>query len=152
MAGTTRAGGYQRLTNDERRQSKSRSKYEAVSLTWVNCSVTSQDARFRVIDDLLELYGTVTFSAAPSSTIKLTLPDGYVVDQDVSAFGTLPVGLARAIEITPADTEIGVFVPDSASTLTIYGTADNALWDATAPWPWASGDHIEFSVRLPIDI
>lgn len=101
--------------------------------------------------------GVVTFTGAMSGQFTLTIPTAYTAastyDQSQSS---IPVGNAGLRDVG-TDTEDGLVVMTSATTLNIYSHANpsgtRVNWggtSSTAPFTWASGDKIFFTANWEV--
>jgi hypothetical protein len=118
-----------------------------------NISTSAIAGKYRRISDSMEIQVQATVSSAASGGIRVTIPSDYSIDTSALASSTEIVTLGSAYALdTGTAYYIGsvISIPGDADEVQLVGYNNGALWNATQPFTWASGDKLSVIFTVPI--
>jgi len=121
--------------------------------SWV--SNTTFTGKYRRVGDSMEIYMTVELTGTPTSaTFAATIPSGYTIDEDKlsASFASNKTNLGHVYAYdssTSTNRNSGYATAHSSTEIRILTDGFGVL-GVSSPFTWASGDHIEMSIKVPI--
>jgi hypothetical protein len=122
-------------------------EYTGYTPTFSNISFSSYTARYALVNGLLHVWFSGDLDAAVTGTIQISAP----VATKPPSGDTLMSGACYAIDDSTNAQYNGVVLTRSDDQFRMISDIDGtsasaATWDATAPFTWASGDLLSFSL------
>ena len=123
-------------------------EYSAYTPTFTDISFSSYTARYAIVNKLLHVWFSGILDAAVTGAIEISAPVETAPSNTQAVFG----GSCYGIDDNTGGTYFGRTLTRSDDTFRFYSStvdgssASGNQWDATAPFTWASGDLLSFSI------
>lgn len=122
-------------------------EYSDYTPTFTNISFASYTARYALVNGLLHVWFAGDLDSTVSGTIQISAP----VATKPPTGDVIPTGNCRAIDDSTGAQYNGFTIVRSDDVFRFLSITDGmtgsaATWDAAAPFTWASGDSLSFSL------